>query len=112
MLGLTALQLLGIVNDHASMMGMAQSDTVSQAQLAEAVRAYQAAQAGVDDAKRKAEEKIRASRDRVTATRTELAQAIVGAAVAGMRQVDIIRATGYSRETVRSILRAGGVEPD
>ncbi|MBB5826236.1 hypothetical protein HDA31_002425 [Micromonospora carbonacea subsp. aurantiaca] len=27
-----------------------------------------------------------------------------------MRQVDIVRATGYTRERVRQILRAGGVE--
>lgn len=38
-------------------------------------------------------------------------EAIVEAARGGMRQVDIVRATGYTRERVRQILRAGGVEP-
>lgn len=94
------------------MQGMAQSDAAAQAHLAQAVRAYKAAQAGIEDAKRAADEKVRASRDKANAARLDLAAAIVEAAQAGVRQVEIIRATGYSRETVRSILRAGGVEAD
>jgi predicted transcriptional regulator len=43
--------------------------------------------------------------------REELAAAIVEAARDGVRQVDIQRISGYSRERVRQILRAGGVEP-
>jgi hypothetical protein len=42
--------------------------------------------------------------------RPRLAAAIVDAARAGVRQVDIVRITGYTREQVRRILRAGGVE--
>lgn len=38
--------------------------------------------------------------------------AIVAEAEAGIAQVDIIRRTGYGRETIRRILRAGGVAAD
>jgi hypothetical protein len=82
------------------------------AKLADAVKAYQASLAGVEAAKRAAAEQVRASRAKVVEARAELAEAIVQSARDGMRQVDIIKATGYSRETVRSILRAGGVEPE
>jgi hypothetical protein len=44
--------------------------------------------------------------------RDALAAAIVEAAKAGTRQIDIIRVSGYSRERVRQILRAGGIEPE
>jgi hypothetical protein len=44
--------------------------------------------------------------------RAELAEAIVAEARKGTRQVDLIRITGLSRERVRQILRAGGIEPD
>jgi predicted transcriptional regulator len=40
-----------------------------------------------------------------------LAEEIVEAARAGMRQAEIARITGYTRENVRKICRAGGVEP-
>ena len=82
------------------------------ANLDDAVKAYQASLTAVEATKRAAQEQIKASRERVATARADLAAAIVKAARDGMRQVDIIRATGYSRETVRSVLRAGGVEPD
>jgi len=42
--------------------------------------------------------------------RTELASAIVEAARAGTRQVDIVKITGYTRERVRQLLRDAGVD--
>ncbi len=44
--------------------------------------------------------------------RGRLADAIVKAARSGTRQVHIVRVTGYTREHVRQICRAAGVEPD
>jgi hypothetical protein len=38
--------------------------------------------------------------------RSKLAAAIVAADAAGVRQVDIVEITGYTRERVRQILRA------
>jgi hypothetical protein len=35
---------------------------------------------------------------------------MVAAAQVGVRQVDLVKATGLTREMVRRILRAGGVE--
>ena len=98
------IHLLGGHVDHDSMCRVANLD--------DAVKAYQASLAAVEATKRTAEEQIKASRANVVTARAELAAAIVDAARDGMRQVDIIRATGYSRETVRSILRGGGIEPD
>lgn len=43
--------------------------------------------------------------------RTRLAAAIVAAARAGRRQSEIVRVTGYTRERVRQICRAAGIEP-
>ena len=80
------------------------------AQLERAVEAYRAAQARVPEAEAEARALVRAARDEVAAARAELATAMVAAALDGVRQVDIIRLTGYSREQVRSILRAGGVD--
>ncbi len=45
------------------------------------------------------------------AARPQLADAIVEAARGGMRQAEIVRITGYTREMVRRICRAAGVEP-
>lgn len=46
------------------------------------------------------------------AARTELADAIVEAARAGTRQTDIARTTGYTREQVRRICRAAGLQAE
>jgi hypothetical protein len=46
----------------------------------------------------------------VEQTRAQLVAEIVAAAKAGVRQVDIVRMTGYTRERVRQICRAAGVE--
>ncbi|MFI7429625.1 hypothetical protein ACIBPB_21750 [Micromonospora sp. NPDC049836] len=76
--------------------------------LADAVRAFHMAQAtAAASAQRAAED-----REKVTEARDQLATAIVAAARDGMRQVDIVRVTGYTRERVRQILRAHGITPD
>jgi hypothetical protein len=78
--------------------------------LDQAVRAYRDAQAAAAASEQRAAD----DRAEVLRKRDALIEAIVAAAEAGMRQVDIIKITGYSRERVRQILRAGGVgvEPD
>lgn len=55
--------------------------------LTEATRAYRRAEAAVEK------------------RRAELAEAIAAAAQAGTRQVDIVRITGYTRESIRRIVR-------
>jgi DNA invertase Pin-like site-specific DNA recombinase len=46
------------------------------------------------------------------AARDRLAEEIVKAAQAGMRQSEIVKTSGYTRETVRRICRAAGVESE
>ncbi|GAA4573540.1 hypothetical protein GCM10023176_38760 [Micromonospora coerulea] len=78
--------------------------------LADAVRAFHMAQAtAAASAQRAAQD-----REKVTEARDKLADAIVEAARDGMRQIDIVRVTGYTRERVRvrQILRAHGITPD
>ena len=76
--------------------------------LADAVRAFHMAQAtAAASAQRAAED-----REKVTEARDQLATAIVEASQGGMRQVDIVRVTGYTRERVRQILRSHGIAPD
>lgn len=82
------------------------------ANLADAVKAHRAAQNAVTVAQEAAQARVRAAREREAAARLALAAAMVESARDGMRQIDIIKITGYSRERVRSILRAGGVDPD
>jgi hydrogenase maturation factor len=48
---------------------------------------------------------------RVMQARAPLAEAIVEAARAGRRQVEIARVSGYNREHIRRICRAAGIEP-
>jgi hypothetical protein len=62
--------------------------------LEEAAAAYRSAKQALDD------------------VRPKLAQAIVEAARNGTRQADIVRVTGYTREQVRRICRAAGVEAE
>lgn len=81
-------------------------------QLEDAVKAYRASLSAVEATRKAADARIRAAQDKVDETRAALADAIVAEARAGARQVDLIRVSGYSRERVRQILRAGGVEPD
>ncbi|MFY1589011.1 hypothetical protein ACN267_31475 [Micromonospora sp. WMMD734] len=44
--------------------------------------------------------------------RTELAQAIVEAARTGTKQADIARTSGYTREQIRRICRAAGIQAE
>lgn len=81
-------------------------------QVDEAAKAYRLAQAALDAAKAAAEAKVKAARDKATEARATLARAIVAEAQAGTPQVEIIRASGYSRERVRLILRENGVLAD
>lgn len=53
----------------------------------------------------------RQARDAAEDARLQLAAAIAGSARAGTRQAEIVRVTGYTRERVRQICRAAGVEP-
>lgn len=76
--------------------------------LEAAADAYEAAQDRITEAERALAE----ARAAAPGVRRRLHQAIVVAAQAGARQVEIIEVTGYSREQVRRILRAGGVEAD
>lgn len=73
-----------------------------------AAEAYRAAVARLDEARAA----VPAARADVEQARAELAAAMVEAARGGMSQVEIIRRSGYARESVRRILRAGGVEAE
>ena len=75
--------------------------------LETATRAYADAQAAVVAA----QQTLADRRADVPVARQRLADAIVAAAQAGVRQREIVDVTGYSREQVRRILRAAGVEP-
>jgi aspartokinase len=84
--------------------------------LQKTARAYQVAVEQESAAKQALEEakKTRAQAAlKVAAARGPLAEAIADAARAGVRQRDILVALGgtYSRERVRQICRAAGVEP-
>jgi len=80
--------------------------------LQAAVRAHQVARDAVPQAQTEAKRLVAAARAEVERTRQALAKAIVRAARSGMRQKDIVAVTGYNRERVRQILRAGGIEPE
>lgn len=75
-------------------------------------RDYRRAVAAVATAQRAAAARVATARQRADDARVRLASAIVEAAQAGVRPVDIVKSTGYTKERVRQILRAGGVEPD
>ena len=77
------------------------------ADLEAAARKLRAAEAGVTRAQERAARIVADARDKVEQARTELADAIRDADQAGVRQVDIVAATGYSRERVRQIVREG-----
>ena len=82
------------------------------ATLDDLARAYRRASSAVPAAERAAEAKIRAAREAQAAARRELAVGIIEAWQAGTPQAEIARRTGYSREHIRRILRAGGIEPE
>lgn len=82
------------------------------AYLDAAVRAFHEAQAAVPEAQTAARQLVAEARATVEQRRVELGEAIVRAARAGVRSRDLVATTGYNRESIRRILRAGGVEPD
>jgi hypothetical protein len=77
-----------------------------------ALRDYRRAVAGIETAKQAAARRTAEARQRAEDARAVLHAAMVEAARDGMRPMEIQRRTGYTKERVRQILRAGGVEPD
>jgi len=82
------------------------------ATLDDLVKAYRRAESAVPAAERAAEAKVKAAREAQAAARRALAAGIIEAWQAGISQSEIARRTGYSREHIRRILRAGGIEPE
>jgi hypothetical protein len=80
--------------------------------LDKALRAYRAAQEAVPAAQERARAVVADARAKVDRTRERLAVAIVDAYDNGdgARVKDLAARTGYTRESVRRILRAAGVE--
>lgn len=77
-------------------------------QVGDALRKYQAAQAGIDRAKERADQLVADARAKAERARLELAAAIVAEYENGARVSDLGRRSGYTREHVRRILRAAG----
>ncbi len=75
--------------------------------LESAVRKLRTAEAGVPRAQERAAQIVAEARGKVAQARAELAKEIRVADADGMRQVDIVAATGLSRERVRQIVREG-----
>lgn len=83
------------------------------APVAAALADLAAAGTGIELAKTEAKALVQAARDRERAARAELHKRMARATLEGVRQVDLARAVGMTREGVRRILRAEGVEaPD
>jgi hypothetical protein len=70
------------------------------------------AKAGIGQAQLDAKALVQRARIREREARAELHRRMADAARAGVRQIDLIKVSGLTRERVRQILRAGGVEPD
>lgn len=77
------------------------------ADLASAAAEYRSAHGAVDEAKAS----LRAGQERLRAARAELAESVVVAYQHGTRMRDLVEITGLSRERLRQLLRAAGVEP-
>lgn len=88
------------------------NDILAGVDLDEAATAYHRAMSGVDAAKRAAQRRIDAAREKADTAREALHAAMVQAALQGVRPMEITRRTGYTAERVRQVLRAGGVEPE
>lgn len=76
--------------------------------LENAAKSYRRARAALEAAR----SRVTSARTDVEAARVELSEAMVEAARAGVRQKQIVTISGYTRERVRQILRAAGVEAD
>jgi len=77
-----------------------------------AVRNYRRAVSGIESAQRAAKRRVASAREQADVARAELHAAMVEAAQNGVRPTEIQRRTGYTKERVRQVLRAGGVEPE
>ena len=86
--------------------------TLDLVDLDAAVREYRRAVSSIDAAKVAARRRVEAARERADAARQVLHNAMVEAAQNGVRPVELQQRTGYTKERVRQILRAHGVEPD
>jgi acyl-CoA reductase-like NAD-dependent aldehyde dehydrogenase len=80
-------------------------------QVEDAAKALKAAQAGVTRAEERAKQLVQEARGRVSDARQRLAEAIVQEYLNGARVGELAARSGYTRETVRRILRAAGIEP-
>lgn len=76
--------------------------------LPTATAEYRAAQRALDDAKAL----VRTSQLRLRGAREGLAASLVAEARRGTRMRDLVAETNLSREWIRQLLRAAGVEPD
>lgn len=79
------------------------------APVAKAADDLAAAKAAIEEAKVRARELVAEAYEREKIARAALHARMVDAGRAGVRQVEIVRASGITREAVRRILRAGGV---
>jgi len=80
--------------------------------VARALKALRAAERGVPAAEERARRIVADARAKVTEARTALAEAIVAEFEAGARVGELAGRADYSRETIRRILRAAGVEAE
>lgn len=81
-------------------------------QVGPALAALRAAEQGVTEAQQQARQLVADARARVADARETLAAAIVEDYLNGARVGDLAAQAEYSRETVRRILRAAGVEAE
>lgn len=77
-----------------------------------AARDYRRAVVAIETTRKAAARRVSEARERAEQKRLTLAAAMVEAARDGVRPVEIERRTGYTKERVRQILRAGGIEPE
>jgi hypothetical protein len=80
--------------------------------LVDATAAFRRAVLGIEEAQARAIRLVTDAKARRDRARADLAAAIVQASMAGRRTRDLVDVTGYSRERIRQILRAAGVESD
>lgn len=76
--------------------------------LVAAVKAYRAALGRIETSERRLAE----ARAALPAVRADLHAAIVREYGRGARTRELVDRTGYTRETIRRILRSAGVEPE
>jgi hypothetical protein len=82
------------------------------ASVAKAVDDLELARAGIGRAQDEARAVVEKARERERQARGALHAAVAAAAASGVRQIDLVRTTGMTREAVRRIVRAAGIEAD